>query len=157
MGLAGLLSLTMLSACMSGMSQPEDNSEVSDLSYDPSVARPIEPDSMVGHALQMESALEQADFMMSDKKNYKDAVVATYTPKVREIPGHVDGIKAAPKSTVIASNLGDGAGQSSIVGENVSSILPTRIRSATTNASAVQPSIKQAALHTASGLLRPGQ
>lgn len=104
-----LLPLVSLCGCVASPNQ-EDNIENTSLSFDdPSQAKPIAPDSFVGHALQMESALEQAENAFPSQparhETYKSAVLASYTPHVKETPGHVDGIKAIPKISVMASSL----------------------------------------------------
>lgn len=103
------LSLVTLCGCVASPSQ-DDNIESTTLSFeDPSQVKPIAPDSFVGHALQMEEALEQAENAFSSQptrhETYKSAVLASYTPHVKETPGHVDGIKAMPKISVMAASL----------------------------------------------------
>lgn len=105
----------------------EDNIENTNLSFDdPSQAKPISADSFVGHALQMEGAIEQAEnafsFQPTKHETYRSAILASYTPRVKEVPGHVDGIKAMPKINVTASSL-DVPSQPVVVGGEPAAIM----------------------------------
>lgn len=162
-----LLPFVSLCGCVASPSQ-EDNIENTSLSFDdPSQAKPISPDSFVGHALQMEGALEQAENAFSSQPvrhdSYKSAVLASYTPHVRETPGHVDGIKAMPKISVMASSLDTPEAPVSVGSEPISPLIRPAIPRVMQVASHSRKStVVKEARNTktpeivTSGLLKPG-